>query len=95
MFTEELSKVDWCDDVEMAWDRFKWNLAPYKEIRIKQRTEPWMTDSILKIIKERNDSFKEKGIRIQINEVRDKIKEATKKDKISKLKEDTQNYGEV
>lgn len=38
-----------------------------------------MTDSILKIIKERNDSFKEKGIRIEINELRDKIKEAKKK----------------
>ncbi len=54
-----------CDDVDMAWDRFKINflevlskVAPYKEIRIKQRTEPWMKDSILKANKERNDSFK-------------------------------------
>jgi len=39
VFTEELNKVDLtsvmqCDDVEMAWDRFKFNLAPYKELRI-------------------------------------------------------------
>ncbi len=52
-----------CDDVDMAWDRFKINflevlskVAPYKEIRIKQRTEPWMKDSILKANKESNDS---------------------------------------
>lgn len=62
IFAEELSKVNWievmqCDDVDIAWDRFKRNflqvlnkVAPYKEIRIKQRTEPWMTDSILKKI---------------------------------------------
>jgi len=53
------------DDVDIVWDRFKKRfvqvlneVAPCKEIRIKQRTEPWMTDSILKDIKERNNSLK-------------------------------------
>lgn len=70
VFVEELKKVNWaevkqCDDVDLAWDRFNSSFlhvlnkfAPLKEIRIKQRTEPWMTDDILKDIRERNDSFK-------------------------------------
>ncbi len=63
-------------------------VAPYKEIRIKQRTEPWMKDSILKAIKERNDSFKVfkrdrnndncEVFKRKRNEVRDKVKASKK-----------------
>ena len=33
------------------------SIAPIKTIRIKQRTEPWMTDNILQNIRERNRTF--------------------------------------
>ena len=46
-----------CFDVEMAWDIFKTIsnsvldiLAPVKEERLKQRTEPWMSSDILQNI---------------------------------------------
>ena len=39
-----------CFDVEMAWDSFKtifhsvlYSVAPVKEVKLKQRTEPWMS----------------------------------------------------
>ncbi len=108
-------------DVDMAWDRFKIKIqdkinfldvlskvAPYKDIRIKQRTEPWMKDSILKAIREHNDSFKVfkrdrnndnfEVFKRKRNEVRDKVKEAKKtffKDKISEMKQDSQKLWRV
>ena len=48
----------------MAWNMFKDyflgvvdELAPVKEIRIKQRTEPWMNADILELITLRDKAF--------------------------------------
>ena len=48
----------------MAWNVFKGHflgvvdkLAPVKEIRIKQRTEPWMNADILELITHRDKAF--------------------------------------
>ena len=47
-----------------AWEKFKSNftslvddIAPIKEVRIKQRTEPWVNDEILQSIKDRDKAF--------------------------------------
>ena len=47
-----------CCDVEMAWDSFKKkfhsvsdSVAPVKEVKLKQRTEPWMNSEILQNIR--------------------------------------------
>lgn len=47
-----------------AWSCFKntsvsviYNIAPVKETRIKQRTEPWVTNEILQSISDRNKAF--------------------------------------
>ena len=52
------------DNVSEAWNCFKSkfmsiinNIAPVKECRIKQRTQPWMTSDILNCIKERDSAF--------------------------------------
>ena len=62
----ELSNVDWsnvlnCNNVNLAWDNFKSvflkildKIAPVKEIRLKNRTEPWMDNSILENIRLRD-----------------------------------------
>ena len=49
-------------EVETAWDKFKVlfhsvldMVAPVKAIRLKQRTEPWMTSKILHDIRHRDD----------------------------------------
>ena len=69
IFQENLINTDWsvvmlCDNVVDAWNCFKNiflsvidNLAPVKEIRIKQRTEPWITLDILTSISERDKAF--------------------------------------
>ena len=52
------------DIASVAWDNFKClflsvldNIAPVKEVRIKQRTEPWITSDILNSINERDKLF--------------------------------------
>ena len=47
--------------VNTAWKSFQTillnvldDIAPIKEIRLKQRTEPWMSSEILQMIKERD-----------------------------------------
>lgn len=62
VFKEKLSKINWiqilaCESADMAWNMFKCcflgvvdEVAPMKEIRIKQRTEPWMIPEILELI---------------------------------------------
>ena len=63
-----LSNINWNElvsshyDVNMAWCRFKETLisildkvAPIKEVRLKQRTEPWMNSKILNDIREREN----------------------------------------
>ena len=53
-----------CDNVSEAWLNFKHlllsvinNIAPVKEVRMKQRTEPWINSDILEVIKKRNTAF--------------------------------------
>ena len=66
-FVNQLSALKWQDvlsssDVSKAWDLFKDffhsvldAVGPIKEIRLKQRTEPWMTSDILQSIQERDN----------------------------------------
>ena len=63
-FVNQLSALNWQDvpsssDVSKAWNLFKDFfhsvldvVVPIKEIRLKQRTEPWMTWNILQNIQE-------------------------------------------
>ena len=70
-FNLKLSDMDWegvlmCFDVEMAWENFKTIfhsvldiVAPVKEIRLKQRTEPWMNSEILQTIRHQDETLNE------------------------------------
>ena len=65
-----LLSADWfsvlsSDNVIDAWERFKSifmsgvnNISPIKEVRIKQRTEPWINAEILQSIYDRDRAFK-------------------------------------
>ena len=65
-FIDKLSETDWsevlfCNDVDRAWSMFCTvfmntldSVAPLREVRIKQRSEPWMTSEILDDIRERD-----------------------------------------
>ncbi len=69
IFETNLLNLDWSsvllsDNVSVAWDAFKTlflsainNIAPIKQVRIKQRTEPWITPDILQSIKDRDSCF--------------------------------------
>ena len=69
-FQANLLDVDWSsvicsDNVIRAWENFKSifmsaidNIAPMKEVRIKQRTQPWITNEILQCIKDRDKAFR-------------------------------------
>ena len=62
--------VDWSsvicsDNVIQAWENLKSifmsaidNIAPMKEVCIKQRTQPWITNEILQCIKDRDKAFR-------------------------------------
>ena len=66
-FIEKLREVDWSDvtwsnDVESSFENFKRlflsvidSLAPEKEVRLKQRTEPWFNSEISEAISERDN----------------------------------------
>ena len=68
-FQQSLLNADWssvliCDNVSEAWNNFKLvflsvidSIAPVREIRVKQRTEPWINSDILQCINERNKAF--------------------------------------
>ena len=68
-FQVNLLNADWSsvlisDNACDAWEKFKSNftslvddIAPIKEVRIKQRTEPWVNDEILQSIKDRDKAF--------------------------------------
>ena len=68
-FCTMLSRLDWssvfsCNDVNQAFQNFKDlflncvdTLAPKKEVRLKQRSEPWLTNEILETIKERDKTL--------------------------------------
>ena len=65
-----LTDVNWqgvlnCEDVEGAWNNFKTlfcnildSIAPLKEVRLKQRSEPWFDDSILCFLTEDSGAIK-------------------------------------
>lgn len=66
----KLLDINWndvfdCNSVEEAWLFFKRKfmavidgIAPVKEIRVKQRTEPWMSSEILHMISERDAALR-------------------------------------
>ena len=75
IFNEKLSEINWfkvinCDDVDVAWSNFKDlfmsvvdKIAPLKEKRLKQRSEPWITSELLDDIRARDqalETFREK-----------------------------------
>ena len=63
-FNQNWESVLTCFDVEMAWGGFK-NIfhsvldivAPLKEVRLKQRTEPWMNSDILQNLRHRDETL--------------------------------------
>ena len=69
-FGLELSALNWQDvltstDVAKAWELFKEYfhsvldvVAPVEEVRLKQRTEPWMITDILQCSQKRNEWLK-------------------------------------
>ena len=81
---QNLDNIDWsdvfsCDTVDKAWDKFKSILleildkvAPYKEVRVKQRTKPWLSSEILNLIRQRDKYLrkfkrtKKKSIGLQV-----------------------------
>ena len=100
IFTNKLKELDWedvylCSNVNDAWVCFKQmflsiidDIAPVKEVRIKVRTEEWMTSDILELIYERdkiltlankNKSIKE--LRKHYNELRNKVNDKVREAK--------------
>ena len=69
IFNEKLSEINWfkvinCDDVDVAWSNFKDlfmsvvdKIAPLKEKRLKQRSEPWITSELLEYIRARDQAL--------------------------------------
>lgn len=112
-FCEVLKRVDWspvlnCKNVDIAWACFKElfckvldMVAPIKKVRVKQKSEPWITDDIHQLLRSRNVSFKmfkKKMDSISFeqykqrgNEVRDVIKEAKINYFKDKIKQNSQN----
>jgi hypothetical protein len=90
---ENLAKIDWtkimlCDSVNQAWDMFKTHVttvidkvAPIKEVRLKQRSEPWITSEILESIRKRDKLFHEfkKSRKVAIYSEFKKIRNKTQK----------------
>ena len=80
LFIQNLDDIDWsdifsCHNVDIASGKLKSTLlsildkvAPYKEVRVKQRTKPWMSSEILNLIK---------GINIYENVEGQKINQTT------------------
>lgn len=67
VFIEKLATVDWsqlylCRNVQEAWEKFRSlfhskldDIAPFRDLKVKQKTEPWMTSDILENIRQRDD----------------------------------------
>ena len=63
MFIQNLDAIDWsdifrCHNVDIMWGKLKSTLisildklATYMEVRVKQRTKPWMSSEILNLIR--------------------------------------------
>ena len=105
-FLNKLRRVDWstvtnCTNVNEAWDKFQTiffvvldEVAPIKNIRIKNRTEPWMNSIILELIRERdkilyksNKSKDDRELRIKFNSLRNKVQREIKKAKTNFFKD--------
>ena len=68
-------------------------MAPIKIVRIKNRTEPWMTSTILDLIRERdkflcesNKNRNDKKLRSKFNSLRNKVQREIRKSKTNFLK---------
>ena len=105
-FLSKLRNVDWtnvtnCTNVNEAWDNFKKiffevldEVAPIKIVRIKNRTEPWMTSTILDLIRERdkflcesNKNRNDKKLRSKFNSLRNKVQREIRKAKANFFKD--------
>jgi hypothetical protein len=99
-FVSELSNLNWTEilslqNVDDAWKQFKDifttildKAAPIKEVRLKQRTEPWMNSEILHDIRERdnllykfNKDRSKKDLYGEYKKLRNKIQRDIKKAK--------------
>ena len=97
-YIEKLQRINWenvfnCSNVNDAWNSFKTmllqvinDIAPVKEVRIKGRTEPWMTSDILELIYERdrilnlaNQNKSVKELRNLYNQLRNQVTDKIKK----------------
>ena len=66
-FIHNLNETDWTDvlnsvDADLAWVRFKsifFIRPPFKTIRIKQRTQPWMATEMIKLINLRDNYLRQ------------------------------------
>ena len=70
-FIHNLNETDWTDvlnsvDADLAWVRFKSiflsvldKIARFKTIRIKQRTQPWMSTEMIKLINLRDNYLRQ------------------------------------
>ena len=64
--SKDWNSVLFSNDVTKAWDCFRNasmsainSLAPVRQARIKQRTEPWIDSDILALINQRNTAFEQ------------------------------------
>ena len=104
-FLNRLRNIDWsivmnCQDVNDAWSIFKTiftgildEIAPFKQVRIKGRTEPWMNSDILDLIRQRdkaleyaNRNKENRELRKNFNNIRNKLQREVNKAKSNYLK---------
>ena len=69
-FCSKLSKLDWSmvtkySNIELSWENFKTiflktidTISPMKDVRLKQRSQPWFDGDILNSIRERDLALK-------------------------------------
>ena len=67
ILSEKINSVEWsslylCRNVENAWEKFGSifhsildDIAPFRDMKIRQHTEPWMTSEILDDIRKRDE----------------------------------------
>ena len=93
--------VTLCTDVNFAWLRFKGifnnilnEVAPIKQVRINIRTEPWMDSEILDLIRKRDKALSISNkyrsnttLRLEFNELRNKVQREIKKAKSNFFKD--------
>ena len=110
-FLDKLRNTNWtnitnCNDVNIAWLRFKEifvnildEIAPFKQVRIKTRTEPWMSSEILALISERdkalfnaNKSKSNKLLRQEYNMLRNKVQREVKNSKSNYFKDKIEEH---